>query len=322
MTKGRWVGRLFVLLGLLSLSPGVFAADKVRLAIGQKGLWDTLIVHQGLEQGIFQKAGLDIDATWTRGGAETLQAIITGSADFALANGVTGVLGAYQKGAPVRIVSAQMTGAGDLFWYVKAESPIKSMKDMNGKTMGYSRPGSSTHLVALALAHAAGVKPTIVSSGDAPGTRVQVMSGQIDAGWSAPPNNLELVTEGKVRILARGSDVKSLNDQTVRVNAANLKFLTEKRDVARRFMKAYADTVDWMYRNPDAAIAFFAKFNQVSPDVAKQSATFYSKHSLALAPVAGLQLSIDQALEYKSLDKPMTLKEAQGAIDIVYQPGK
>jgi NitT/TauT family transport system substrate-binding protein len=306
----------------LGTSPGVFAADKVRLAIGQKGLWDTLIVHQGLEQGIFQKAGLDVEATWTRGGAETLQAIITGSADFALANGVTGVLGAYQKGAPVRIVSAQMTGAGDLFWYVKAESPIKTMKDMNGKTMGYSRPGSSTHLVALALAQAAGVKPSIVSSGDAPGTRVQVMSGQIDAGWSAPPNNLELVTEGKVRILARGSDVPSLNGQTVRVNAANLKFLSEKRDVARRFMKAYADTLDWMYSNPRAATAFFAKFNQVSPEVAKQSATFYTKQSLALAPVAGLQLSIDQALEYKSLDKPMTLKEAQGAIDIVYQPGK
>jgi NitT/TauT family transport system substrate-binding protein len=321
MTKGRWVGTLLAL-AMVIMSPYAAAADKVRVAIGQKGLWDTLVVHQGLEQGIFQKAGLDIEATWTRGGAETLQAIITGSADFALANGVTGVLGAYQKGAPVRIVSAQMTGAGDLFWYVKAESPIKSMKDMNGKTMGYSRPGSSTHLVALALAQAAGVKPTIVSSGDAPGTRVQVMSGQIDAGWSAPPNNLELVTEGKIRILARGSDVKSLNDQTVRVNAANLKFLTEKRDVARRFMKAYADTVDWMYSNPGAATAFFAKFNQVTPEVAKQSATFYTKQSLALAPVAGLQLSIDQALEYKSLDKPMTLKEAQGAIDIVYQPGK
>ncbi len=322
MVKGKGVGAVLALGAMLILSFNVAAADKVRVAIGQKGLWDTLVVHQGLEQGIFQKAGLEVEATWTRGGAETLQAVITGSADFAFANGITGVLGAYAKGAPVRIVSAQMTGAGDLFWYVKADSPIRNMKDMNGKTMGYSRPGSSTHLVALALAQAAGVKPTLVSSGDAPGTRVQVMSGQIDAGWSAPPNNLELVTEGKIRILARGSDVPSLNAQTVRVNVANLKFLKEKRDVARRFMKAYADTIDWMYREPAGATAFFAKFNQLSADVAKQSATFYSKQSLALAPIAGLQQSLDQALEYKNLDKPMSLKEAQGAIDIVYQPGK
>ena len=51
----------------------------------------------------------------------------------------------------MKIVSAQITGVPDLFWYVKADSAVKTMKDMNGRTMGYSRPGSSTHLVAMAL---------------------------------------------------------------------------------------------------------------------------------------------------------------------------
>jgi len=320
MTKAKQRRVLLAALAILICVPAA-AADKVRVAIGQKGLWDTLVVHQGLEQGIFQKAGLDVEATWTRGGAETLQAVITGSADFAFANGITGVLGAYAKGAPIRIVSAEMTGASDLFWYVKADSPVRSMKDMDGKTMGYSRPGSSTHLVALALAQAAGVKPKLISSGDVPGTHVQVMSGQIDAGWSGPPFNLELISQGKIRMLARGSDVPSLNEQSVRVNVANLKFLSDRRAVARRFMKAYTDTIDWMYREPNASIAFYAKFNQVSPEVAKQSFTFYPKAALALTPVAGLQQSLDQALEYKNLDKPMSVKEAQGVLDIVYQPG-
>ena len=52
--------------------------------------------------------------------------------------------------------------------------------------MGYSRPGSSTHLVAQALAEHFKVKPKLVSTGGVPDTRTQVMSGQIDAGWSAP----------------------------------------------------------------------------------------------------------------------------------------
>jgi hypothetical protein len=68
---------------------------------------------------------------------------------------------------------------------VKADSPIKSMKDMDGKTMGYSRPGSSTNLVALALSEYFKVKPKLVSTGGIPDTRTQVMSGQIDAGKSA-----------------------------------------------------------------------------------------------------------------------------------------
>lgn len=322
MTKNKYMRAVLAFAAILGLSGPASGADKVKVAIGQKGLWDTLVVHQGLEQGIFKKAGLEVEATWTRGGAETLQAVISGSADLALANGIAGVIGAYAKGAPIRIVSAQMTGASDLFWYAKADGPLRSMKDLDGKSMGYSRPGSSTHLVAQALAEAAHVKPRLVSSGDVPGTHVQVMSGQIDAGWSAPPFNLELVTAGKIRIIARGSDVASLNNQTVRVNVAGAKFLSERRDVAQRFMKAYADTIEWMYRNSDAAIAFYAKFNELPTDVANQAFTFYPKQSLALAPIAGLQQNLTQALENKNIDKPMSLQDAQGMIDIVYQPGK
>ena len=188
--------------------------------------------------------------------------------------------------------------------------------------MGYSRPGSSTNLVAMALSTANQVKPKLVSTGGIPDTRTQVMSGQIDAGWSVAPFNLDLVGEGKARIIVRGSDLPSLADQTIRVNLSNVKFLTEKRDVARRFMKAYWDTIDWMYSNPDATIGFFAKFNDLPLEVGKQTYTFYPKASIAPAPILGLQKSLDEALQYKNIDKPMTAKEAEGFIDMVYQPGK
>lgn len=313
---------VLVVATMIALGPVAgHAADKVRAAIGQKGLWDTFVTSQGIEHGLFKKENLDVEVTWTRGGAETLQAVITGSADLALANGITGVIGAYAKGAPVRIVGAQMTGASDLFWYVKADSPIRSMKDMEGKTMGYSRPGSSSFLIARALAETAGVKPKLVSSGDNAGTQVQVMSGQIDAGWSGPPFNLDLAKQGKIRIIARGKEAPSLANQSVRVNVAGTKFLSERRDVARRFMKAYADTIDWMYSNPEAAIAYYAKFNNIPLEVARETIGFYPKESQAL-PVAGLQLSLDQALEYKNIDKPMSLQEAQGMIDMVYRPAR
>jgi NitT/TauT family transport system substrate-binding protein len=220
----------------------------------------------------------------------------------------------------VRVVCAEFTGASDMFWYVKAESPIRTMKDMEGKTMGYSRPGSSTNLVAMALAAANKVNPKLVSAGGIPDTRTQVMSGQIDAGWSVPPFNLDLVSQGKARVVARGSDLPSLADQTIRVNLSNVRFLTEKRDLARRFQKAYWDTVDWMYKNPEASIAFFAKFNDISLEVAKESFAFYPKASIAPAPILGLRKSLDEALEYKNIDKPMTLKEGEGLIDMVYQP--
>jgi NitT/TauT family transport system substrate-binding protein len=306
-------------LGLLAGQ--ALSQDKVRAAVGQRGNWDTLFISQGMEAGIFKKNNLEVDITWTRGGAETLQAIITDSADVAMANGILGVIGAASKGAPVKIVSAQMTGAGDIFWYVKADSPIQSMKDMDGKTMGYSRPGSSTDLVGRALAEHFKVKPKHVSTGGIPDTRTQVMSGQVDAGWSAAPFNFELIAEGKIRVLAKGSDVPSLNEQTVRVNAASVKFLKEKRDVARRFMKAYHESIDWVYANPDKATAFYASFNKTSPEIAKQTLEAFPKAAVAPWPVRGLKQNIEEAVQNKQLAKPMPEAEAEKLLyDFVYRP--
>ena len=311
---------------LLFLGLGIFmghavAQDKVRAAVGQRGNWDTLFISQGTEAGIFKKNNLEVDITWTRGGAETLQAIITDSADVAMANGILGVIGAASKGAPVKIVSAQMTGAGDIFWYVKADSPIKSMKDMDGKTMGFSRPGSSTDLVGRALAEHFKVKPKHVSTGGIPDTRTQVMSGQIDAGWSAAPFNFELVSEGKIRVIAKGSDVPSLNDQTVRVNAASAKFLKEKRDVARRFMKAYHESIEWVYANPDKSTAFYASFNKTSPEIARQTIEAFPKAAVAPWPVKGLKQNLEEAVQNKQLAKPLPEAEAEKLLyDFVYRP--
>jgi NitT/TauT family transport system substrate-binding protein len=295
--------------------------DKVRAAVGQRGNWDTLFISQGTEAGIFKKNNIEVDITWTKGGAETLQAVITDSADVAIANGILGVIGAASKGAPVKIVSAQMTGAGDIFWYVKADSPIKSMKDMDGKTMAFSRPGSSTDLVGRALAEHFKVKPKHVSTGGIPDTRTQVMSGQIDAGWSAAPFNFELISEGKIRVLAKGSDVPSLNEQTVRVNAASNKFLTQKRDVARRFMKAYYESIEWVYANPDKSTAFYATFNKTTPQIARQTLEAFPKAAVAPWPVKGLKQNLDEAVQNKQLAKPMSEAEAQKLLyDFPFQP--
>jgi NitT/TauT family transport system substrate-binding protein len=57
-----------------------------------------------------------------------------------------GAMSAFAKGAPVRIIGAETTGASDIYWYVKADSPITSLKDFDGKTVAYSTTGSSTHI--------------------------------------------------------------------------------------------------------------------------------------------------------------------------------
>lgn len=321
--KNRIIAYLLVILaGLLPIAPATAQddVDHVSVAIAQRGLWDTLVIHQGIEEGFFADESLAVDVTWTKGGTETVQAVTTRSADMGFAAGVTGVLGAYQRGAPVRIIGAEMTGADDLFWYARADSGLESLADAAGKRIGYSRPGSSSNLVLLDLLKNAGVKANVIAAGGISDNRVQVMTGQLDVGWSGPPFNLDLVKEGKLRIIAKGSDLPALSEQTVRVNISNATFLNRRRDVAKRFMRAYMRTVDWMYNNRDEAIERFAEFNDIELPIARNAAEFYPKETLLSVPVKGMERSMQQAREHGALKKPLSEKEIDELVDYVYDP--
>src|SRR5690349_24071862 len=126
---------LTIVIAVLGVTHAASAADTVKLAVGQRGNWDTSVSEIGQRAGIFKKHGLVLEMVYTQGAGETQQAVISGSVDLGIAAGVMGVLSAYSKGAPVRVISAETTGAGDLYWYVKADSPIKSLKDPNDKTL-------------------------------------------------------------------------------------------------------------------------------------------------------------------------------------------
>ena len=93
-------------LGALALLGGIASAQEtIKLAIGQRGNWDTSVSELGQRAGIFKKHGLVLDIVYTQGAGETQQAVISGSVDIGIAAGVMGVLSAYSKGAPVRVIA-------------------------------------------------------------------------------------------------------------------------------------------------------------------------------------------------------------------------
>src|SRR5262249_58001069 len=125
--------------------------DPVNVAVGQLNKCDSGAPENGRRAGIFKKHALNLELLYTSGGGETMQAVISGSVDLGIGAGTGGVLGAYAKGAPVRILLAGTTGASDLYWYVPASSPLKSFAELAGKTVAYSTNGASTHVTLLAL---------------------------------------------------------------------------------------------------------------------------------------------------------------------------
>lgn len=295
------------------------AGDSLKVTIGQKGFWNATFIEFAEQQGFFRDEGLDVEAIFTDGGATTMQPVIAGSVDLGLTNGTLGVISAYVKGAPIRIISAESTGASDAFWYARAESGLKSLKDAKGKTIGFSSPGSSTNLILLALLAQYHVDAKPLPTGGATATMTQVMTGQVDIGWSVPPLALADIDAGKLVIVARGSEVEALRDETVRVNIAHVDVLKTKRDAVVRFTRAYKRAIDWAYADPRAIDIFAANIKVPRPIAQRAVDEFYPKAMFQMGEIRGLDKSLREAYETKRIPSPMTPDQVSGMLDIVAQ---
>jgi NitT/TauT family transport system substrate-binding protein len=294
-------------LALCATRPAPAAADDaLRLAVGQRGLWDTSVSELGQRGGIFRKHGLALDILYTQGSAETQQAVISGSVDIGVSPGAPSVFGAFAKGAPLRIIGSEIIGGGDLFWYVRAESPIKTLRDLGDRTIAYSTNGSASHSIVMTFISQFGLRAKPVAAGGPPATLTQVMSGQIDVGWAGPPFGLDLADQGRIRIIATGNDAVALRNETVRVIVANATVLQSRQPAVARFMQAYRETVDWMYADP-AVFRHYADFMGIGEATMRRARDeFYPKATLDPDAILGIDAINADAVRLRYAPAPLT----------------
>jgi NitT/TauT family transport system substrate-binding protein len=186
-----------------------------------------------------------------------------------------------------------------------------------GMTLAYSTAGSGTHITALRFMKERGFTARLTATGNVPATFTQVMSGQVDIGFSTPPFGLDALERGQIRLIALANDLPSVRNQTVRLIIANASDLVRRRDVYGRFIRAYGETIDWMYAD-DKAIPAFAQYAGISPAMARRVRDeFYPKAMLQLERVMGLPELIEDAIAFKYL--PQALTPAQVA-ELVQTP--
>jgi NitT/TauT family transport system substrate-binding protein len=287
------------------------AEDLVRVAVPQRGTWETSVPDLGEQSKIFAKHGLKVERLYTSGGGETMQALISGSVDVAIATGAAAMFASYVKGAPIRPIGTSMTGAREIFWYVKADSPIKTLKDAAGKTMAFSATGSSSNLATLKLIKMSGVDIKPVATGTPVATFTQTMTGQVDIGWSAAPFALSALQEHRIRTVANVGDIVEYRNMSARLHLANLNFITGKPDVLKRFLAAYSETLDWMYGG-DEAVRMFSELYKIKPAETQQTRDeFYTRQSLDIRRVGGLDQAMADAVAYKFISKPLTKTELE-----------
>ena len=309
------VGLAAAAITMATLTAPAAADDLVKMTIGQRGNWDTSITHLGEKAGIFKKHGLQLEMIYTSGSGETLQPVISGSVDLGLAVGTLGAMAAYSKGAPVRIIGAQATGAAD-YWYAKNPA-IKTLKDTNGHTIAFSTNGSSTHSVGRAFIDEFKLTAKPQPTGNPSATLTAVMTDQVDVGWAAPPFGLKEMEEGKIHIVARATDATLVRGQTIRVLVANADALVKRKEVIDRFMKAYRESIDYLYSSNPQVMKDYAEFARVSEPLAKRVRDeFFPKSLVNPDQIHGLETLIPEAVNLKFISAPLTKAQVTELIQI------
>jgi NitT/TauT family transport system substrate-binding protein len=301
------LGLIALVVASVSTPPVALAADTVKVAIGQIDAWANQMPTLGMKAGIFQKHGIALETFGTQGAGETIQAVISGSADIGIGIGTAGAMRAFARGAPVRVLAAAYVGVGDQYWYVPANSPLKSLKDATDKqTMAYSTNGATSHVIALGFVKQLGVKAKPTATGGPASTYTMTMTGQIDIGWAVVPFGLQALEEGKIRVIARGPEVPTLRNQTIRVQIVNANALKERKDVMIRFMRAYRESLDWMYSDP-LAVKYYAETIKLPERlVVMQRDQYNPKEALSPDRLSDLDQVMADGVEMKFLDAPLT----------------
>jgi NitT/TauT family transport system substrate-binding protein len=308
-------GAAVIALALWLDGAALASAELLKVSVPQRGQWDTAITELGQRVGIFKRYGLDVEVHYTQGGPESHQEVIAGSMDLACGGGIESAVGAYSRGAPLRIIASQMVGSPDTYWYVLKNSPIRSLADAAGKTISYSQNGSSSHTALLSLLEQYHVDAVPVATGGHPATLSMTLTEQIDVGRGAAPFGLDLAERGDIRIIARGSEITARADQTVRVCVANLATLA-RTDTLARFMQGYRDSIDWMYAG-DEALRTYEEFFHVPLALMKSAREgYFPKATLWPDEVKGLEPVLADALKNKFIDEPLTPEQVREMVQV------
>jgi NitT/TauT family transport system substrate-binding protein len=302
-------------LSLLAFTCAAPAQDALKIAIGQRGGWEQCVSELGQNAGIFKKHGLALELLYTQGSGETIQIVLSGSVDVGIGPGTHAVFGAFSKGAPIRMIGASFTGARDQLYYVRSDSAIRSIKDADGKSIGISTSGSSSHMLALALARHFGVSLVPQATGNYASTLTQVMTKQVDIGFAQAPFVLDAVEDGRIRLVAKGAEIPEVQNQTIRAWIAHASTLERRKDALARYITAYRETLDWLYSSPDAVKAY-AAWSGLGERLARQAPEFITKDSIDPIRIVGLEDMMPDAVKFKYIGAPLAREQLATLVQV------
>jgi len=263
-----------------------------------------------LAKGYFKEEGLNISGLISSaGGGTSLRNMLAGGGvPYGEVNpGV--VVSAILAGADLRIVSDNVLTVAEFVWAVKPDSPIKSIKDLKGKKIGYTNPRSTSQALARMLLQIAGYQPDdaeLVKTGGFGEGIAALDSGQVDVVPITEPLWSKL--KGKYRAVVVASDVLPPLDNVVGV--ATVEMMEKRGDFIRAVIRARQKAVKFMKEHPDEAGDIVAKQYNLEPEVARAAV-----RTLVTSTTKGVPYWGEGEIHLEGLKRMIEAQRSVGAIN-------
>jgi NitT/TauT family transport system substrate-binding protein len=201
-----------------------------------------------------QRLGPDVTIQWYvyNAGPSAMEAIFADSIDLTYV-GPSPALNAYARsgGEEIRIIAGAANGGAALV--VQPDGRIKFPSDFRGKKVATPQLGNTQDVACRSWLTQQGYKITQLG-GDVlvvptanPDQLNLFKLGQVDAVWTVEPWVSRLEMESDAKVFLEQTDTVT----TVLVSSA--KFLSDHRDLAKKFAQANAELTDWIQKNPAEA---------------------------------------------------------------------
>jgi NitT/TauT family transport system substrate-binding protein len=243
---------------VLTLASTADAADKVKAGTAVAGVFTFTPLDIGMEKGIFQKQGIEVEISAMRGDAQLQQGMTAGSLDVALGSGPG--LAFMAKGVPAKGVAAFALDPRNLSLVVPMNSPIKGKADLKGKKLAVTTGGSLTDWLVRETSRQQGWGPegtTPVPLGAPPSAIAAMKTGQVDGILIATEMGYALEAKGEGKMLFTYGDITP--DFHTHILFARDELIAKNPDLVRRFVKAFFETIAFMYANKAETVKLAAK---------------------------------------------------------------
>jgi sulfonate transport system substrate-binding protein len=241
--------------------------EPVTLRIGyQKGDYLTVLKARGTLEARF---GPNVTVEWLvfPAGPQLLEALNTGAIDIG-STGETPPIFAQAAGTPLVYVATQSgSGAGQAI-IVPENSPIKTLADLEGKTIAFNK-ASSAHLFLVLALESAGlqysdVNPAFLAPADA---RAAFQGGSVDAWVIWNPYLAAAQQEINAQILLDGADLA----ETKSYYEASRTFVDTQPDLLRGIVDELRLVADWIGENKTEAAQILADETGIELSVWEQA---------------------------------------------------